>query len=110
MLEPAEDCVGTEQLHARGRKLDGKRQALEAGADGGDRRRIGVGDREVGPDRHGPGNEEPDRLIGVQGGEIRRRVAAEASAIVAAEMPRVGRDREARNRELLLAGDPQRRS
>ena len=38
LLEADEDRVGREQLHPRGRQLDGKRQAVESGADRGHRR------------------------------------------------------------------------
>ena len=63
LLEPGEQRLGREQLRTRGGELDRERQAVEADADLGDRRRVRVRDREVG--LHGPGalDEERDRVV-----------------------------------------------
>ena len=91
LLEPGEQRLGREQLGARGGKLDREREAVEADADLGDRRRVRVRDGEVGLHGAGALDEERDRLV------LRERRDL-------GQMRGVGQV-ERRHRELVLAGE-----
>ena len=54
--------LGREQAEASRGELDGEREPVEPAADLDDRRRVVVGDREVGPDGARPVDEQLDRL------------------------------------------------
>ena len=93
LLEPFEDRLRREQLHARGRELDREREPVEAAADPGDRRRVFVGELEAGLDRLRPVEEELDR------GRARETGVAIAVGVG---------QRERRHRELALLAEVQR--
>ena len=80
LLEPGEDRLGRQELDPRGGELDRERHAVQAGADRGDRRGVLVGDREAGPDRDGPLDEQPDGRVLAEGDGIDgARLAADSS-------------------------------
>ena len=109
MLQALEDRLGLEQLHPRRGQLDRQRHAVEAGADAGDGRSVVVRDGEPGLDRHGPGDEQLDRLV--LGDRLRRArplVGPQVELLELGQREEVERDRQAGNRVLLLPGDPQR--
>ena len=54
--------LGREEAETSRGELDGEREPVEPAADLDDRRRVVVGDREVGPDRARPVDEQLDRL------------------------------------------------
>ena len=93
LLEPAEDRLRREQLHARGRELDREREPVEAAADPGHRGRVLVRELEARLDRLRPVDEELD------GRRARERAVAVAV--------RLGQ-RERRHRELALLAQAQR--
>ena len=96
IAQPAEHRLGSQDPDPRRGELDRQRQAVEADADLGDRRRVLVRDLEPGPHRPSALDEQRDRLVL---GELRQR-------------RKVGRVRQAerRNRVLLLARHLQRAS
>ena len=96
IAQPAEHRLGSQDPDPSRGELDRQRQAVQADADLGDRRRILVRDLESGPHRPSTLDEQRDRLVL---GELRQR-------------RKVGRVRQAerRNRVLLLARHLERAS
>jgi hypothetical protein len=71
--QPGQQRARVQQPDTGSRQLDGQRQAFQAAADLQDRRRVGLGQGETGPDRLGPVHEQRHRrpghqLIGRHGG------------------------------------------
>ena len=64
--QPVKQRAGVQQPGARGRQLDGQRQAVQAAADRHHRRRVGLGEGEVGPDRAGAVHKQRHRRRGHQ--------------------------------------------
>ena len=60
LVEAGQDRLRRQDLDPGRGQLDGQRHAVEPGADGGDGRRVLVGDREPGLDRDGPLDEQAD--------------------------------------------------
>ena len=83
MVEPLEESRGLEDARAGGGQLEGERQAVEPAADLGDRRGVGLAEREAGLDLRGPLDEErhgraaPERVerLGAGRGQLERRQA-----------------------------------
>ena len=94
IAEPLQDRLRAEHPDPGRGQLDRQGQAVEAHADLGHRRRVGVVHREVGPHGHGALDEQGDRLEGAQ-------------LLQVGQVPRIGHA-ERRDRELALAVDPQR--
>ncbi len=64
VAQPGDDLVRREEVDARGGQFDGQRQTVEPPADGRDRRRVRVAQREVRSGRAGTLHEQLDRLVG----------------------------------------------
>ena len=108
--QPGQDRVRRQELDPGRRQLDRQRHPVEPGADRGHRRRVLVGDREPGLDRHRAFDEQAHRGVLAERRRIEgARLAGHGQPLQPAEAGRVGRRREAGDRELLLARDPQRR-
>ena len=83
VVEPLEESRGLEDPRAGGGQLEGERQAVEPAADLGDRRGVGLAQREAGLDLRGPLDEErhgraaPERVerLGAGRGQLERRQA-----------------------------------
>ncbi len=108
VIEPDEDRVGAEQLDPGGGQLDRERHAVEPCADRGDGRRVLVGDAETRADRDGTLDEQADRGVLAERGQVDGpRSATEVHPLQAGLLARVGRRRQARDLVLLLARDVQ---
>ena len=90
-------AAGESSAHAGRRELDRERQPVEAAHDLGDVRRVVVGEREVRPDGPRPLDEQLDGLGSRRSSSHGPRRPSAASA-------------RRRDRELLLAGHPERRA
>jgi len=93
-VEPGKDVSRLEQPNPRRRELDRQRQAVEPGADLGDRRRVLQRQVESRTDCPSALDEERDRIDRPQ--------------LVKADVTRAARERERRHEKLLLSGDPER--
>ena len=62
VAEPLHDGADRQQAHLWGDQLDGERQPVQPPNQLGDRRRVLLGQLEVGPDRHRPLHEQPRRI------------------------------------------------
>ena len=111
VLETLEDRLGLEQLDPRRGELDRQRHAVQPGADPGDGRSVLVRHREVRPNGDGAGDEQPDRLVlrDLGRGEVALRLR-QVELLQLRQGEEVARNRQARNRVLLLAGDAERRT
>ena len=92
-FDPGEQLGGRQDLHARGRELDRERQAIEPAADLDHRAGVLRGQREVGPAGRRALDEQRDRRAIHQGRWREQRAGR--------------RERERRDRKLLLAVDVQ---
>jgi hypothetical protein len=97
--QPTQQRARRQQADPRRRQLDGERQPVETGTDGGHRRRVRLGEAEVRPRRPGALREQADRFVPRQ--ILRRRQAAGALWAV--------RQRKRRHRKGMLAIQVQNR-
>jgi hypothetical protein len=90
--QPGQQRARRQQANPRRRQLDGQRQPVEAGADGGHGRRVGLGEAEIRARRPGAFGEQADRLISCQllrqrqAGGIRKRERRHREGLLAVEV------------------------
>jgi hypothetical protein len=95
-FQPCQHGLRRQQLDPRRRQLDRQRQPVQPRAQLGHRRRAGVGDREVRAGRPGALDEQRHRLVLRQRLEVRQALGV--------------RQLQRRDRELVLAGEVERRA
>ena len=111
MLEPSQDRVGREDLDPGRRQLDRQGHPMQSRADRRNRRGVLVGDREAGPDGHGPLDEQAHgRVLSERLRIDGSRATGQLHPLAARQVLGIGWRGETRNRILLLARDAQRGS